>query len=101
MTSDGALVAQGPVRIGSSVRLRMGQTFGRASNETGSGVRMLIVSAQGKTLSAQAFCDFRIATYSGLSFDSAVLTASHALSWLSRTDCGVLMNLTPRARSFA
>src|SRR5712664_3645853 len=74
-TPHGALVAQGPVRIGPMTG-RSRYTFGRAAYDTGSGVRMLIVSAQGKTFSAQAFCDLRIATYSGLSFDSDALTVS-------------------------
>src|SRR6059036_2076388 len=62
---------------------------------------MLILSAHGKMRSAQARCDLRIATKSGLSFDSVAITESQALSWLSRTDCGVTMMLMPRATSFA
>src|SRR5512132_329376 len=68
--------------------------------ETGSGVGMLIASAHGKTRCAHAFCESSILTNSGLPCDSLAMTASHALSSASRTDCGVLMILIPLSSSF-
>src|SRR2546428_2365943 len=99
-------IERGPGRPGpredrSKYRLVPDYTFGRLSKDSWSGSLRLMVSAHGKTRSAHAFCDFRIATKSGLSFDSPAMTLSHAASWLSRTDCGVFMNLMLWARSLA
>src|SRR5947209_2117687 len=61
-TTDGALGRpRAPSGYRPSDRLGARWTLGLAAYDTGSGVGMLIASAQGKIRSAQAFCDFRIA----------------------------------------
>src|SRR5712691_8168663 len=95
-TKDGAL---GRLRAPSGY-LRGCAYLNIALYETGSGVGMLIASAQGKTRWAHCLCESSIFTNSGLSFDSLATTVSHALSSASRTDCGVLMILIPLSRSF-